>query len=297
VKTYSSGDFIRTYRNIEPRITLDYLINQVSSVKASLSRNVQNLHLLSNSTSGSPTDLWIPSSNNVKPELSDQLSLGYYRNFSDNKFEFSVETYYKTLQNQLDYKNGAELMFNEYVESQILFGLGRAYGLEFFIKKKQGRFTGWVSYTLSRTERKFNEINNGNYFPAKQDRTHDISLVGMFDLSKKWTLSATWVYYTGNAVTYPTGKYEIDGKTIFYYGDRNANRMPAYHRLDLGATWVRKKSAKFESSWNFSLYNAYGYENAYIITFRDSKSNPKQTEAVQTTLFKMIPSVTYNFKF
>ena len=297
MNTYVSGDFIKTYRNIEPRITLDYLINLTSSVKASISRNVQNLHLLSNSTSGSPTDLWIPSSNNVKPELSDQFSLGYYRNFDDNKFEFSVETYYKRLQNQLDYKNGAELMFNEYVESQILIGIGRAYGLEFFIKKKQGRFTGWVSYTLSRTERKFDAINNGNYFPAKQDRTHDISLVGMFDLNKKWTFSATWVYYTGNAVTYPTGKYEIDGKTIFYYGDRNANRMPAYHRLDLGATWIRKKSAKFESSWNFSLYNAYGHENAYIITFRDSKSNPKQTEAVQTTLFKMIPSVTYNFKF
>ncbi len=297
VNTYSSGDFIKTYLHLEPRITIDYRINPGSSVKASLSRNVQNLHLLSNSTSGNPTDLWIPSSNNVKPELSDQASLGYYRNFNDNNYEFSVETYYKKLQNQLDYKNGAELMFNEYVESQILFGQGRAYGLEFFIKKKQGRFNGWISYTLSRTERKFEAINSGNYFPAKQDRTHDISVVGMFDLNKSWTFSATWVYYTGNAVTYPTGKYEIDGKTIFYYGDRNANRMPAYHRLDIGATWVRKKSKNFESSWNFSLYNAYSQENAYIITFRDSKTNPKETEAVQTTLFKMIPSVTYNFKF
>ncbi len=297
VKTYSSGDFIKTYLSIEPRITIDYRINLESAIKASLSRNVQNLHLLSNSTSGNPTDLWIPSSNNVKPELSDQVSLGYYRNFDDNKFEFSVETYYKKLQNQLDYKNGAELMFNEYVESQILFGQGRAYGLEFFMKKKQGRFNGWVSYTLSRTERKFDAINSGNYFPAKQDRTHDISLVGMYDLSRTWTLSATWVYYSGNAVTYPTGKYEIDGKTMFFYGDRNANRMPDYHRLDIGATWVREKSKKVESSWNFSLYNAYGHENAYIITFRDSKSDPKKTEAVQTTLFKMIPSVTYNFKF
>jgi len=294
---YHSGQFVKNYLNAEPRITVDYLLSKESSVKFSLCRNVQNLHLLSNSTSGNPTDLWIPSSNIVKPELSDQVSLGYYRNFDDNRYEFSAETYYKNLLNQIDYKNGAELMFNENVESQILFGTGRAYGLELFLKKKQGRFNGWISYTLSRSERKFDAINSGNYFPAKQDRTHDLSLVGMYELSKSWTLSATWVYYTGNAVTYPTGKYSVDGKTMFYYSDRNSDRMPAYHRLDLGATWISKKSVKFESSWNFSIYNAYGRENAYMITFRDSKSDPSKTEAVQTTLFKIVPSVTYNFKF
>jgi CarboxypepD_reg-like domain/TonB-dependent Receptor Plug Domain len=297
VDNYQSGQFIKTYLNLEPRLTIDFRFNPESSLKASASRNVQNLHLLSNSTSGNPTDLWIPSSNNVKPELADQVSMGYYRNFKSNTYEFSVETYYKSLENQIDYKNGAELMFNENVESQILFGVGRAYGLEFFLKKNLGRFNGWISYTLSRTERKFDAINGGSYFPAKQDRKHDISVVGIYELSKIWTLSATWVYYTGNAVTYPTGKYAIEGKTIFLYSDRNANRMPAYHRLDLGATWVRKKSERFESSWNFSLYNAYGHENAYMITFRDSKSDPSKTEAVQTTLFKIIPSVTYNFKF
>ncbi|HEY5511176.1 MAG TPA: TonB-dependent receptor [Prolixibacteraceae bacterium] len=297
VDIYKSGQFIRTYVNAEPRLTLDYRIGPESSIKASGSRNVQNLHLLSNSTSGNPTDLWIPSSNNVKPELADQVSLGYYRNFKANSYEFSVESYFKNLNNQIDYKNGAELMFNENVESQILFGTGRAYGLEFYLKKNQGRFTGWISYTLSRTERKFEAINNGNYFPAKQDRTHDLSVVGMYELSKSWTISATWVYYTGNAVTYPTGKYSIEGRTVFLYSDRNVNRMPSYHRLDLGATWIRKKTDKFESSWNFSLYNAYGHENAYVITFRDSKSDPSRTEAVQTTLFKLIPSVTYNFKF
>ena len=187
VAIHQSGQFIKTYLDLEPRVTIDYLINRQSSVKASLGRNVQNLHLLSNSTSGNPTDLWIPSSDNVKPELSDQVSLGYYRNFSDNKYEFSLETYYKKLQNQIDYKNGAELIFNENVESQILFGKGRAYGLEMFLKKKQGRFNGWISYTLSRTERQFDAINSGNYFPAKQDRTHDISVVGMYELNKRWT--------------------------------------------------------------------------------------------------------------
>jgi hypothetical protein len=294
---YRSGQLVKTYINIEPRITLNFVINPQSSVKASFARNVQDLHLLSNSTSGNPTDLWIPSSNNVKPEIADQISLGYYRNFNDNKYELSIETYYKTLQNQIDYKNGAELNFNNNVESQILFGVGRAYGLELFFKKKSGKFNGWISYTLSRTERKFDGINCGNYFPARQDRTHDISIVGIYDLSKRWTLSATWVYNTGNAVTFPTGKYEIDGKTMFYYSDRNANRMPAYHRLDIGASWIKKKTDKFESSWTFSLYNAYGHDNPYTIKFRDCESDPTKTEAVQTTLFKFVPSFTYNFKF
>jgi len=294
---YSSGQIVKTYVNIEPRATFNYVLNSRSSVKAAYARNVQNLHLLSNSTSGNPTDLWIPSSNNVKPEIADQVSLGYYRNFSDNKFEFSSEIYYKNLQNQIDYKNGAQLNFNENVESQILFGSGRAYGLELFLKKKYGKFNGWISYTLSRVEDKFIGINNDNYFPAHQDRTHDISIVGIYEASKKWTLSATWVYNTGNAVTFPTGKYEIDGVTKFVYSDRNANRMPAYHRLDLGATWIRKKTAKFESSWTFSLYNAYGHDNPYSITFRDSKTDPTKTEAVQTTLFRFVPSFSYNFKF
>ena len=295
--TYSSGQCVQTYFNPEPRVTFNYVMNQQSSVKAAYARNIQNLHLLSNSTSENPTDLWIPSSNNVKSEIADQVSLGYYHNFSENKYEFSTEIYYKNLQNQIDYKNGAELDFNENVESQILTGNGRAYGLEMFLKKKYGKFNGWISYTLSRSERKFDGINNGAYFPARQDRTHDISVVGILDLSKRWTFSATWIYYTGNAVTFPSGKYEIDGKTMFYYKDRNANRMPVYHRLDLGATWIRKKSARFESSWTFSLYNAYGHENPYSITFSDSKTDPTKTEMVQMTLFKFVPSFTYNFKF
>lgn len=295
--TYTSGKFVKTYFNIEPRVSVNYILNDKSSIKAAYARNVQNLHLLSNSTSGNPTDQWITSSNNVKPEIADQVSLGYFRNFADNKYEFSIETYYKKLYNQIDYKDGAEVNVNKNAESQILFGEGRAYGLELYLKKKYGRFNGWISYTLSRTERKFDEINNGTYFPAKQDRTHDISIVGIYELNKRWTLSATWIYYTGNAVTFPSGKYEIDGKTMLLYTERNAGRMPAYHRLDLGATWIVKKTAKFESSWNFSLYNAYGQKNAYTISFREDANDPTKTEAVQTYLFRFIPSVTYNFKF
>jgi len=224
--TYSSGQFVITYVNLEPRFSANYRINEKSAVKAAYARNVQNLHLLSNSTSGNPTDLWIPSSLNVKPEIADQVSLGYFRNFKDNTWEFSTEVYYKYMQNQIDYKDGAELQFNEDVESLLLFGTGRAYGVELFLKKKYGKLTGWVGYTLSRTERQISGINNGEYYPTKQDRTHDISIVVMYELSKKWTFSANWVFYTGNAVTFPSGKYSVAGQIVNYYTERNGYRMP-----------------------------------------------------------------------
>ena len=212
-------------------------------------------------------------------------------------FEFSTEVYYKNMQNQIDYKDGAQLTLNANIESQLLFGKGRAYGVEFFLKKKYGRFNGWIGYTLSKTEREIAGINMANWYPAKQDRTHDISIVLIYDLTKKWTVSATWVYYTGNAVTFPSGKYEVAGQVVNYYTERNGYRMPAYHRLDIGATWQRKKTEKFESSWNFSVYNAYGQENAYTITFQQDPNDPTKTQAVQTTLFRWVPSITYNFKF
>lgn len=295
--TYSSGEFVKTYFNIEPRFAINYIINEKSSLKAMYGRNIQNLHLISNSTSGNPTDLWIPSSKNVKPEIADQISFGYFRNFKNNVYEFSTEVYYKYLQNQIDYRDGAELRFNESVESQLLFGMGRAYGIEFSLRKKYGKFNGWIGYTLARTEKKIEGINNGEYYPAKQDRTHDISIVGIYEFSNNWSLSATWVYYTGNAVSFPSGKYEVAGQIVNYYTERNGYRMPAYHRLDLGVTWQQKKTEKFESSWNFSLYNAYGRENAYSITFQEDPNDPANTQAIQTTLFRWVPSISYNFKF
>ncbi len=295
--TYNRGETAKTYYNVEPRFSASFQLNTGSSVKASYTRNVQNLHLLSNSVSLNPTDIWIPTSLNVKPEIADQVSLGYYRNFSDNKYEFSSEIYYKGMQNQIDYKNGAELLGNENVESQLLYGKGRAYGLELFIKKKYGNLTGWVSYTLSKTERQIEGINNGSWYDAKQDQTHNIAIVGIYKASKKWTLSANWVYNTGNAVTFPSSKYNVAGQTIFYYTERNGYRMPAYHRLDFGATRLGRKREKWEGSWTFSLYNVYGRENAYSIAFEDNPDDPTKTQAVQTTLFRWVPSVTYNFKF
>ncbi len=293
----SKGTIGKTYFNLEPRLVANYTIDDENSIKASYTRNTQNLHLLSNSNSGNPTDLWIGSSNNVKPEISDQVAVGYFRNFNKNNYEVSAEVYYKYMDNQIDYKNGAELNFNENVESQLLFGHGRAYGIELFAKKKYGRLNGWIGYTLSRTERKINGINNNEYYVAKQDRTHEVSIVGIYEISKKLTLSSSWVYYTGNAITFPRGKYLLDGKEYFYYSERNADRMPAYHRMDLGLTWTRKKTDRKESSWNFSIYNAYNRANAYSIDFRVDPNNPLQTQAVQTTLFKIIPSISYNFKF
>ncbi len=296
-EAFADGEIVQKYKEIEPRITFNVILNRSSSLKFSYARNAQYVHLLSNSSASLPTDMWIPSSKNVKPQVADQIAAGYFRNFIDNMFETSVEVYYKDLYNQIDYQNGAEILLNQDVESQLVFGKGRAYGLELFVKKRTGKLTGWVGYTLSRTEKSMEVIENGAWYPAKQDRTHDISVVGMYQLNEKWNLSANWVFNTGNAVTFPSGKYSVDGFTVPVYTERNGYRMPDYHRLDIGATYTPKKKKRFESSWNFSVYNAYGRRNAFSITFQENENNPAQTEAMRLALFQMIPSVTYNFKF
>jgi hypothetical protein len=296
--TYASGAIVKDYFNLEPRVSASYLLDDESSVKASYNRNTQNIHLLNNSTSSSPTDLYVMSSNNIKPEIADQVSTGYYRNFNDNTYEFSAEVYYKALQNQIDYKDGAQLIVNPDVESLLTYGSGRAYGLELFFKKKYGRFNGWIGYTLAKTELKFPAINNGAYFPATQDRTHDLSIVGIYQLSKRWSFSSDFIYGTGNAVTFPTGKYEIGGLTAFSYSQRNGYRMPSENRLDIGATLEGKEHKKYHSSWTFGIYNVYAHRDPYLISFRDSKTVPNTTEAVETSIFATrIPSITWNFKF
>jgi len=293
ITSYSSGEIIKHYEGFEPRFTANYLFDEKSSTKISYSRNRQYIHLLSNSTSGTPIDLWFPSSKIIKPGISDQLALGYFRNFDNNNYETSVEIYYKDLQNQVDYKNDAEILMNEMVESQLVFGKGWAYGVEFFLKKRYGKLNGWIGYTLSKSEKKFADIDDGDPFPARQDRTHDISIVGNYELNEKWTLSSSWVYSTGDAVTFPSGKYEIDGHTINLYTERNGYRMPAYHRLDFGTTY----HFSGRSSINFSVYNAYARKNAYTISFRENEDDPSKTEAVRMSLFQIVPAITYNFKF
>jgi hypothetical protein len=295
--TYPKGKFFNTYGGFEPRLLVNYIINDSSSVKVSYARTRQYIHLLSNTTSSTPFDLWVPSNINILPEIADQYTLGYFRNFSNNMYETSVEVYYKTLQNQIDYRNGANLILNNKVESQLVFGKGWGYGAEFLIRKKYGKLTGWISYTLSRAKRKFPDINEGNTFLAKQDRPNNIAIVGMYELNPKLTFSATWIFISGNPVTFPSGRYAVDGNIVPYYTERNGYRMPDYHRLDIGLTWQRKKTASFESNWNFSIYNVYARANAYAINFQQDPNDPTKMQAVQLSLFRFVPAITYNFKF
>jgi len=294
---YGPGEIVKTYLNAEPRVAASYQLNPISSLKASYTRNTQNLHLINNSVSSSPTDKWVASTNIIKPEIADQVAIGYYRDLKDRKYEINVETYYKTMQNQIDYRDGAEVFTNEAIETQLLYGKGRAYGIEWLFRKKTGRLTGWISYTLSKTERKIDGINNNQWYNARQDRTHDIAIVAMYQLNEKWTLSANWIFYTGDAVTYPSGKYTVDNEVYFYYSERNGYRMPNYHRLDIGATKQLTRGKRFSSELNFSVYNAYGRANAYQVSFRESETDPDKTEAVKTSLFTFVPSISYNFKF
>lgn len=281
-----------TYANLEPRVSMNYSLTNTASIKMGYARNTQHLHLMSNSTGGSPTDQWIGNSSIVRPEVADQVSLGFSRNFDHNHYELNTEIYYKSMLHQIDYRDGANINTTPDIEKELLFGKGRAYGWEVIFKKKTGRLTGWVGYTLSKTERQINGINNGEWYNAKQDRTHDLSIVGIYTLNPRWTVSGAFVYTTGNAVTFPTGKYMLNDMVIYQYGTRNADRMPATHRLDINFTYEKRRH-----SWSFGLYNLYGRRNPYSITFKENKENPDKIDAVQTSLFQWIPAITYNFNF
>lgn len=295
---YSKGSIVTTYFRPEPRASASYRIGATSSLKAGYARNAQYLHLISNSNTGNPTDKWMATNNIVKPEGSDLFSIGYARNFVDNTYEMSIETYYKDMQHQIDYKDGANVMSIEPIEPQLLFGKGRAYGAEFLLRKNKGKLTGWIGYTLSRTEKQIDGINDNKWYAARQDRTHDLSIVAIYEANARWTLSGTFVYNTGNAVSFPSGKYRMDDQIIFLYTERNGYRMPAYHRLDLAATVkLGKLNKKRGSELAFGIYNAYGRENPFVITFEQNPDDPTRTRAISTALFRFVPSISYNFKF
>ncbi len=291
------GEIFETYGGLEPRFSLRYTVDEQSSIKLSYNRMHQYIHLLSNSSASSPTDLWIPSSTVVEPQIGDQVALGYFRNFNNDMFETSLEVYYKYLQNQIDYKNGANLTLNPTVETELLFGNGWSYGAELFVKKKMGQFTGWISYTLSRTMQQVDQLNEGDPYPVRHDRTHDLSIVASYQLNDNWSFSSTWVYATGNAVTFPVGKYNYQGRTVQFYTNRNGYRMPPYHRLDLSATYQGDTSGFIHSSWNFSIYNVYARKNPYLIQFEQRPNHPNQTRAVKLSLFSIVPSISWKFKF
>lgn len=298
---YGAGTLIPPpYHNLEPRMALKYQLSPQSSIKASYNRMAQNLHLISNTNSPTPLDIWLPSNTYIKPLIANQVGLGYFRNFKENMFETSAEVYYKKMDQVIDYKDGAELFLNENLETELLHGSGYAYGLELYTKKQEGRLTGWVSYTLSKSMRKVPGINEGKEYPSSYDRTHNVSVVSNYDLSKRWNVSSTWIFSTGNPTSYPVAKYEVQGNAIYYYSARNSNRIPDYHRLDISVTYDFKKNErkKVKQSLNFAIYNVYARRNAYSVTFRQNEDNPNVSEATRLSIIgSMIPSVTYNFNF
>ena len=294
---YRSGQSVVNYLNPEPRLALAYQLNDLSTVKASYTRNAQNVHLLANSATSLPTDRWDLSNNNIRPEISDQFSLGYYRESASSVFSWNLEAYYKSLQHQIDYRTGANLELTDIVETELLYGKGRAYGLEGQLKKNKGKLTGWVSYTLSKSQLQIDGINNGQWYNATQDRTHNIAIVALYHPDTRWTFSADWVYYTGNPVSYPSGKYQADGRVVFYYAERNGYRMPSYSRLDLGAIRHFAKKKRFQKDLAFGAYNAYDRLNAYFINFRQDPDDPNKTQALKTALFGIVPYISYTVKF
>lgn len=297
---YDRYELIKGFDGFEPRLAVNYRLNDRSSVKASYNRMRQYIHLVSNTTSAIPVDVWKPSGRYVKPATADQVALGYFRNFNNNKFEASTEVYYKNFYDLLDYVDGAELLLNQTLEQELLSGDGRAYGLEVQIKKKEGKFTGWISYTLSRTERKVEGINNNDYYPSNYDKTHDVSVVAMYQINEKWDIGANFTFMTGRPITYPDAKYEFGDIVVPNYSNRNGARTPSYHRLDLSAnlTPKRKEGQKWEGSWNFSVYNFYARRNPYSIFFRQNEDNPQITEAYRLSILgSFFPSVGYTFKF
>jgi len=299
---YKKNENIKTYNHVEPRLSLRYSLNKTSSLKASYDQNYQYIHLASSSAVTLPTDIWVPSTDIVKPLFGIQYALGYFKNLLSNKFEASTEIYYKTMKNLIEFKEGAapEDNINNNIDNNFAFGKGESYGTEFFFNKKTGKLTGWVGYTLSWAYRDFPDINGGKRYPAKYDRRHDLSVVASYEINEKFTASAVFVYATGNAVTLPIGRYFIDGAIVNEYAERNSYRMAAYHRLDLSLNYIQKKTDKFESSFNFSIYNVYNRYNPYYIYFENKGSLEEQSfqvTAKQVSLFPILPSLTWNFKF
>ncbi len=299
---YKKGKKVADYHRLEPRISLRYAVGLSSSFKAAFTQNYQNVHLASFATVSFPTDTWVPSTARIKPQLSRQYSLGYYRNFKKNTWETSAELYYKNMENLIEYKDGSLVEDNvaENIDNSFTFGSGDSYGIEFLVKKRKGRTTGWVGYTISKTTRSFQELNKGQSFPSRFDRRHDLSVVVTHRVNRKWKISGILVYGTGNSFTIPSSFFTFDGKLVAEAGERNGYRLPEYHRLDVSATLKGKESRRFSSSWTFSIFNLYNRRNPYFISFQedgDYFSPDLQIKATQVSLFAFLPSVTWNFKF
>ena len=307
------GGTLANFSNLEPRISMAYTLNTNNSIKASYTRIAQYLHLLSNTSSPTPLDVWTPSGPWTKPQLLDQYALGYFKNINNGEYSFETEVFYKDIQNRIDYIDGANLIANDAIEQVILNGEARAYGLEVLFRKNEGRLQGWLAYTLSRSEQRTpggsavadngrsnleTGINLGEWYNTPYDKTHDIALYGNYELSKKWSLNSNFIFQTGQPTNYPIGQFQFEDLVIPYYGFRNIERLPNYHRLDIAATLTPKKKdgKKKQSEWVFSIYNIYNRRNAASINFRRNQDTGTN-EAVRTSIFGIVPAVTYNFKF
>lgn len=305
VQTFNRSDVIKSFINLEPRFSVAYQLNESSSLKGSYNRMTQYLHLLSNTSSPTPLDVWAPSGKYIQPQLLDQVALGYFKSFNENTYSLEVETFYKTIQNRIDYIDGANLIANNAIEQVILNGEAQAYGLEILLRKNEGKLRGWLSYTLSRSEQRTPGrtpeepgINNGNWYSTPWDKTHDISLTGSYDLTDKWTFASNFLYQTGIPATFPNGQYSYNGVVVPTYEARNSSRLPAYHRLDISAIYTPKPNStkRFRSEWVFGIYNVYNRMNAASISFRQN-TQTGINEAVKLSIFGIVPSVTYNFRF
>jgi len=300
----STSSISESFINFEPRLGISYALDDYTSIKASYNRMVQNLHLLSNTSSPTPFDVWTPSGAYVKPQKLDQYALGFFKNFENLPFTFETELFYKSIANRIDYIDGANLIANDAVERSILNGESRAYGLEFYLKKNTGRLTGWLSYTLSRSEQRTPErtpdeigVNNGDWYLNGFDKTHDISLTSSYELNSKWQLNANFVLQTGRPVNFPVGQFEFQDLNIPVFEGRNLNRLPSFHRLDVSATYTPERQNKnWSRSWNFGIYNVYNRRNAASLNFEQNPTSG-QNEAVRFSIFGIVPSVSYNFKF
>ncbi len=296
---------LATFNNLEPRVSLSYTLSTESSLKASYTRLAQYLHLLSNTSSPTPLDVWTPSGPFTKPQLLDQYALGYFKNLGGGDYTLETEVFYKELQNRIDYIDGANLIANDAIEQVILNGEARAYGLELLLRKNEGRFQGWLAYTLSKSEQRTpgrntgeTGINFGEWYNTPYDKPQDISFYGSYELNEKWSFNSNFVFQTGQPTNYPIGQFEFQGLSIPYYGLRNKERLPAYHRLDIAATLTprKNKGRKKQAEWVFSIYNLYSRRNAASINFRRNQDTGAN-EAIRTSIFGIVPAVTYNFKF
>lgn len=303
--SYGKNETIAQFNNLEPRFSVAYTLNDDQSIKASYNRMTQYLHLISNTQSPTPLDVWAPSDQYLKPQLLDQVALGYFRNLKDDSYSLEVETFFKKIKNRVDYIDGANLIANEAIERVVLNGKARAYGLEVLFRKNSGQFKGWVSYTVSRTEQQVagrtpeeSGINNGNWYKTGFDKTHNLAIVGNYKLNEKWRFSSNFILQTGQPVTFPTGQYEYEGITVPIFSARNENNLPTYHRLDVSATLTprKNKDRKWQAEWVFGIYNIYNRQNAASITFRQNQETGSN-EALRLSIFGLVPSATYNIKF